>query len=46
MAREVGIESVQPLWSANEIRPHLTRIFKLSRDLQCEDKFWDVIACT
>ena len=32
-----------PLWSTNDIKPHRTRIFKLSCDEQFEAKFWDVI---
>ena len=45
MARAVGVSkaTVQRLWSANEIKPHLTRVFKLSRDPRFEEKFWDVI---
>jgi transposase len=43
MAREAGISqaSVQRLWAANDIKPHLSRTFKLSKDF--ERKFWDVI---
>ena len=45
MARKVGISasSVQRLWSENEIKPHLTRTFKASKDPLFETKFWDVI---
>lgn len=45
MAREAGISkaSVQRLWKANDIRPHQTRIFKVSGDPQFETKFWDVV---
>ena len=45
MAREAGISqaSVQRLWAANDIKPHLARTFKLSKDKQFEKKFWDVI---
>jgi transcriptional regulator with XRE-family HTH domain/transposase len=45
MARAAGVSkaTVQRLWSANDIKPHLTRAFKLSRDRQFEPKFWDVI---
>jgi transposase len=45
MARQVGVSpaSVQRIWAANEIKPHLTRTFKLSRDPHFEAKFWDVI---
>lgn len=45
MAREVGVapSSVQRIWAANDLKPHLTRTFKLSRDPNFEAKFWDVI---
>jgi transposase len=45
MARAAGISqaSVQRLWAANDIKPHLSRTFKLSNDKQFEAKFWDVI---
>lgn len=45
MAKAVGIshDSVHRIWKANDLKPHLTRTFKLSRDPQFEDKFWDVI---
>lgn len=45
MARHVGVSpaTVQRIWSANEIKPHLTRTFKLSSDPDFEAKFWDVI---
>ena len=45
MARAVGIshDSVHRIWKANDLKPHLTRTFKLSRDPQFEVKFWDVI---
>ena len=45
MAREMGVSNftVQKLWKANGIKPHLTRTFKLSNDRQFEAKFWDVI---
>ncbi len=45
MAREVGIspDSVQRIWRANDIRPHLVRTFKVSNDKYFEQKFWDVI---
>lgn len=45
MARAQGVSNstVQKLWQANDIKPHLTRTFKLSRDPQFEPKFWDVI---
>lgn len=45
MAQAAGISaaSVQRLWAANDIKPHLTRTFKLSNDTHFEEKFWDVI---
>lgn len=45
MAHAAGIStaSVQRLWAANDIKPHLTRTFKLSNDVHFEEKFWDVI---
>jgi len=45
MARAGGISatSMHKLWAANDLKPHLTRIFKLSNDLHFEEKFWDVI---
>jgi transposase len=45
MARHVGVSpaTVQRVWSSNDIKPHRTRTFKLSRDKHFEAKFWDVI---
>lgn len=45
MARHSGLSAatVQRLWAANDLKPHRTRTFKLSRDPQFERKFWDVI---
>ena len=45
MADHVGVSpaTVQRVWSANDIKPHRTRTFKLSRDKHFEAKFWDVI---
>jgi len=45
MAKAAGISigSVHALWQANDIKPHLTRTFKLSNDPHFEEKFWDVI---
>ena len=45
MARELAVSkaTVQRVWSQNEIKPHLTRVFKLSADPDFEAKFWDVI---
>ena len=45
MAKAVGVSvgTVHALWRANDLRPHLTRTFKLSNDRRFEEKFWDVI---
>jgi transcriptional regulator with XRE-family HTH domain/transposase len=45
MAKSMGVSkaTVQRLWSANDIKPHITRTFKLSNDKHFEEKFWDVI---
>lgn len=45
MARHAGVSvgTVHQLWQANDIRPHLTKTFKLSTDKHFEEKFWDVI---
>lgn len=45
LAAEVGISpaSVQRIWSEHDLKPHLSRTFKLSNDKQFEEKFWDVI---
>jgi transposase len=45
MAKHVGVSkaTVQRVWSTNDIKPHRTRIFKLSCDEQFKVKFWDVI---
>lgn len=45
MAQAAGVSpaSVQRLWAANDIKPHLSRTFKLSNDAHFEEKFWDVI---
>jgi transposase len=45
MARAAAISpaSVQRLWAASDIKPHLSRTFKLSNDQRFEEKFWDVI---
>lgn len=45
MAKAVGISSttVHKLRAANDLKPHLTRTFKLSNDPQFEEKFRDVI---
>jgi transposase len=45
MARKAGIShmSVHRLWQAHGFKPHLERGFKLSKDEQFDDKFWDVV---
>ena len=45
MAKATGVSkaTVQRLWRANDLKPHLVRAFKLSNDPQFEAKFWDVI---
>lgn len=45
MARAKGVsnQTVHKLWAANDIKPHLKRTFKLSKDKHFEEKFWDVI---
>lgn len=45
MAKFMGVskDTVQRLWQRNDIKPHLTRTFKLSADPDFEAKFWDVI---
>lgn len=45
MARAAGISATtaHKLWAANDLKPHLTRTFKLSNDPQFEEKFSDVI---
>jgi hypothetical protein len=45
MAAHAGVSpaSVQRLWSANDIKPHLTHAFILSNDNALEQKFWNVI---
>src|SRR6266404_6310411 len=42
-AMEVSKATVQRLWSANAVKPHVTRTFKISKDKNFEKKFWDVI---
>lgn len=45
MARHTGLSvgTVHGLWQANDIKPHLTRTFKLSKDKEFDRKFWDII---
>jgi transposase len=40
---KVSPAQVQRIWSANDIKPHVLRTFKLSNDKDFEAKFWDVI---
>lgn len=42
-AKGVSNQTVHRLWKSNEIKPHLTRTFKVSKDKHFEEKFWDVI---
>ena len=45
MAKEVGVSrhTVHTIWKRNDLKPHRTRTFKLSKDPKFEQKFWDVI---
>lgn len=45
MARHAGVSksAVHALWARNDLKPHRTRTFKVSRDPLFERKFWDVI---
>jgi transposase len=45
MGRHAGISpsTVQRIWAKNELKPHVTKTFKLSTDPKFEEKFWDVI---
>jgi transposase len=45
MGAAVGMshQSVHRIWKNNDLKPHLLRTFKISRDPQFERKFWDVI---
>lgn len=45
MAKHAGVSasSVQHIWSSNDLKPHVTKTFKLSNDPKFEEKFWDVI---
>jgi transposase len=42
-AKGVSNQTVHKLWRANDLKPHVKRTFKLSRDKNFEAKFWDVI---
>ena len=45
MARHAGVSkcAVQQLWARNDLKPHRTRTFRVSRDPLFEPKFWDFI---
>lgn len=45
MARAVGVSqhTVRTVWNRNEIKPHLTKTFKVSNDPDFVAKFWDVV---
>ena len=45
MAAEVGVShaTVQRVWSANGLKPHLVRTFKVSNDPQFAEKLVDVV---
>ncbi len=45
MAQHAGVSKsrVQQLWNHNDLKPHQTRTFKLSRDPEFEPKFWDIV---
>src|ERR687889_1085736 len=45
MAKKVGVSSasVQRIWSARGLKPHLVKTFKLSNDRQFEEKLVDVV---
>lgn len=45
MAREADVSSatVQRIWAKNDIKPHVSKTFKLSNDVHFEEKFWDII---
>jgi len=42
-AKGVSADTVQRLWRANDLKPHIKRTFKVSNDPRFEEKFWDVI---
>ena len=42
-AKGVSAHTVQRLWRANDLKPHIIRTFKVSNDQHFEQKFWDVI---
>jgi len=40
---QISHSSVQRIWAANDLKPHRTKMFKVSNDPNFEEKFWDVI---
>ena len=42
-AANVSHSTVHRLWQANDLKPHQTKVFKVSNDKHFEEKFWDVI---
>ena len=45
LARAVGVSrpSVHQIWKKNDVKPHVVRTFKISKDPAFEEKFWDVL---
>jgi hypothetical protein len=45
MANYAGVSrsTVNRIWTKNELKPHLTKTFKISNDPLFEQKFWDII---
>jgi transposase len=45
MGRHAGMShsTVQRIWTKNGLKPHVIKTFKLSKDADFEEKFWDVI---
>jgi hypothetical protein len=45
MAKKVGVSpaTVQRIWAARELKPHLVKTFKLSTDPKFEEKLIDVV---
>jgi hypothetical protein len=45
MARRVGVskDTVQRVWSARGLKPHLVKTFKLSNDPRFEERLVDVV---
>ena len=48
MAKEVGVSrhTVHTIWKRNDLKPHRTPTFKLSKDPKFEQKFWDASVST